>query len=244
MPVPASAFRAADLKGSRARRERAEIILSDLTAEDLPAYVEGQWLAFGPAVYDILEPPSIRPPHALRLANAVARNSILLSSSAVRLRKASLPDGTLVGVAFWYIPGHPEWRNPQTRDGSEEAVKGTGLWEGIDGKEWDAFYGNRGGVDRKRAMGDELIGELGASFSAYLAPLWVLPSYHGRGVASALMREAVAWADESSPPRRMYLESTPTGRAVYAQFGFQLQEEMEGGVMIRPARVVEGEVKA
>jgi predicted N-acetyltransferase YhbS len=111
-----------------------------------------------------------------------------------------------------------------------------------------------------------LIGELGVGFSAlalpallplsstslpslhpsirYLAPLWVLPSYHGRGVASALMREAVAWADESTPPRRMYLESTPTGRTVYAQFGFVLQEELEGGVMIRPAKVVKGEVKA
>lgn len=117
--------------------------------------MEGQWLAFGSAVYDILEPPPSRPPHSIRLANAVARNSVLLSSPAVRLRKATLLDGTLVGVAFWYRPGHPEWRNPQTRDGSEEARNGTGVWEGIDGEEWDAFHGNHDGVDRKRVMGDE-----------------------------------------------------------------------------------------
>lgn len=39
MPVPASAFPLPDVEGSRARRERSEVILGDLTADDLPAYV-------------------------------------------------------------------------------------------------------------------------------------------------------------------------------------------------------------
>lgn len=51
------------------------------------------------------------------------------------------------------------------------------------------------------------------------------------------MREAVAWADGTSPPRSMYLESTPRGRAVYKTFGFELVEGVEGGVMVRKARL-------
>lgn len=118
--------------------------------------VQGQWESFGPAVYDILEPPSLRLSPAERLANAVARNQRICHSPSTRMRKACLVDGTLVGAAIWYIPGCDEWINLQGRDGSAEAERGEGVWEGVDGEEWDEFHGQpKGSAIRREIMGDE-----------------------------------------------------------------------------------------
>ena len=72
--------------------------------------------------------------------------------------------------------------------------------------------------------------------SRHLAPLWTLPEFQGRGVASTLLRDGIAHADEGDEKAPMYLEAMPYARPIYAHFGWRgvvgIGEKM---VMIRNA---------
>jgi predicted N-acetyltransferase YhbS len=71
-----------------------------------------------------------------------------------------------------------------------------------------------------------------ASFLRLLAPLWVLPEYQGRGVASLLLRDGIELADKKRSP--MYLEAMAEARVIYEHFGYQgVEGEGEPFVMIR-----------
>jgi GNAT superfamily N-acetyltransferase len=68
----------------------------------------------------------------------------------------------------------------------------------------------------------------------HLAPIWVLPEYQGRGVASLLLLDAIEIADQVQPPQPMYLEYMPEARVIYERFGYRLiGEEGKADAMIR-----------
>jgi GNAT superfamily N-acetyltransferase len=54
----------------------------------------------------------------------------------------------------------------------------------------------------------------------FLAPLWVLPEYQKRGVATLLMNDVLDSADAQDPPIPVYLEALPDARPVYEHMGF------------------------
>ena len=57
--------------------------------------------------------------------------------------------------------------------------------------------------------------------SRFLAPLWVVPDYHGRGVASLLLKEVFDIADAQDPPTPLFLESAPDAKTFYPKLGFE-----------------------
>ncbi|KAF7170549.1 hypothetical protein CNMCM6106_005183 [Aspergillus hiratsukae] len=66
------------------------------------------------------------------------------------------------------------------------------------------------------------------------------PGYHGRGLASRLLRWGLERADEVG--LETYLSSSPAGRPLYEKYGFRVVEEREvgggyvQGYMLRAAR--------
>lgn len=56
--------------------------------------------------------------------------------------------------------------------------------------------------------------------SRFLAPLWVLPEYQGRGVSSLLVKDVLDIADAQDPSVPIYLEAMPEARPIYEHMGF------------------------
>lgn len=80
------------------------------------------------------------------------------------------------------------------------------------------------------------------TISRFLAPLWVVPDFQGRGVASLLLKDVFALADAQDPPVSIYLEAIPEARPVYEHHGFiGLTGENRGAQMIRrgPTKAVQ-----
>lgn len=70
----------------------------------------------------------------------------------------------------------------------------------------------------------------------HLAPIWVLPEFQGRSIASVLLNDAIAIADKDGKREPMYLEAMPAARAIYARFGWKsVVGDGEKNVMIRNA---------
>ncbi|KAF7182945.1 hypothetical protein CNMCM7691_002689 [Aspergillus felis] len=76
----------------------------------------------------------------------------------------------------------------------------------------------------------------------YLEMLGTSPAYHGRGLASRLLRWGLERADEEG--LETYLSASPSGRPLYEKYGFRLVEEREvvggyvQGYMLRARRDV------
>lgn len=80
------------------------------------------------------------------------------------------------------------------------------MWEHVDLEAMLMF--NRDDEVRERVLGVEP--------HWFLAPLWVLPEWQGRGVSSLLLREVLDLA-RGTP---VWLEAMPEARGVYERFGF------------------------
>lgn len=84
---------------SRIPKAKLQVVISPATPADLPALVEGEWAAF-PETYEHVEPPSLRPAHAVRLARTVTRKLEVLKRGG-RMMKATLPEtGEIIGAAL------------------------------------------------------------------------------------------------------------------------------------------------
>jgi GNAT superfamily N-acetyltransferase len=131
-----------------------------------------------------------------------------------------IPTNAIIGAAGWTGPGapiHNFWRYTAagyynwadkfnwTDEDFEE------MWTGVDLEAWEEKMGS-GDKIREQVMGDEA--------HWYLAPLYTLPEFQGRGVGSMLLDWAIERADATTPYTPMYLESSPAGRPVYQRKGF------------------------
>ena len=63
----------------------------------------------------------------------------------------------------------------------------------------------------------------------FLAPLWVLPEFQGRGVSTLLLKDVLDIADAQDPAIPIYLESVPEARKIYEHFGFEGFEDIPPG---------------
>jgi RimJ/RimL family protein N-acetyltransferase len=67
----------------------------------------------------------------------------------------------------------------------------------------------------------------------YLLSMYTRPEARGRGVASAIVRAAIAWSTQHGH-RIMRLHASAQGRGVYARFGFERSWEMRRDGSDRP----------
>ncbi len=72
----------------------------------------------------------------------------------------------------------------------------------------------------------------------YLAPLFVMEKFRGRGVGNVLLQYAIEQADANHPPLPLYLEALPNARPVYLHYGFEPAKDgpNRASVMIRPGK--------
>jgi GNAT superfamily N-acetyltransferase len=75
---------------------------------------------------------------------------------------------------------------------------------------------------------------LGTRAHLYLACLWVLPAYQGRGIGSALVQAGVDFADQQTPRLPIYLEASAAGAPLYkAKFQFEVEGDSEYQELVR-----------
>ena len=63
-----------------------------------------------------------------------------------------------------------------------------------------------------------------AGLDAYVLNMYTVPSWRGRGVASALLKETLEYV-KTTPARRALLRATDAGRPLYEKFGFVADDE-------------------
>ncbi|ORY14640.1 hypothetical protein BCR34DRAFT_598983 [Clohesyomyces aquaticus] len=243
----------------RRRFDKGEVVISPVTEADLLSLAEGYYASFPDSWFDKIEPPHLRtttsamtPPQ--RFAE---RMKPWLLEPHTRWMKATLaltsPEfdarnpKKVIGHAGWLLPERTStqilnfWRKDAARKLAwHERMSWTSdfeeeLWRGVDEFEYNS-------EEKGFLMWDNIReGLLGGVGHWHLAPLWVLPEHQGRGVASMLLQDAIAIADQSDPPPPMYLEAMPAARPIYAHFGYEgVKGPGEKAVMIRnPPKGVE-----
>ena len=180
------------------------------------------------------EPPAKRPPFDVRVKRLEKRISGWLAMSNWRWRKVVLASdpSKIIGHSGWQIPQKGQNGRPFMNVWARSAVEALGvqdamgwsdeevadMWAGVDIEYWDKEFRHFDDV-RAKVVGEEP--------HWFLAPLWVLPEFQGRGVASMLLKEVIEEADQHSPSTPMYLEASPQGRPIYEHFGFVGFEEKE-----------------
>ncbi|RHZ60847.1 hypothetical protein CDV55_105960 [Aspergillus turcosus] len=160
--------------------------------------------------------------------------SFITSPHKTVLKIINSADGAIVAFAVWQLPAQP------SKDGHEKGLH-------------SQSHSHSGGEYHYPASSDK---ELCALFFTgmeemrrrimrrrphyYLEMLGTRPGYHGRGLASRLLRWGLERADEVG--LETYLSSSPAGRPLYEKYGFRVVEEREvvggyvQGYMLRAGR--------
>ncbi|KAF1914063.1 acyl-CoA N-acyltransferase [Ampelomyces quisqualis] len=208
---------------SSARIPDEELRIEFCTPADAERIAEGNYLTFPSTFFDRVEPLSLRPPHAIRIARLAKRILPSLSDPRIKWIKAiHTPSSAVLGIACWTAPNAPlhlhlrrdaiaphafDW---QAKMGwSDDQVDD--MWSSVSHVEWNVRSEQNDAV-RRSVVGDVP--------HWHLASLFTWPRWQGRGVGKKLLMWAIEQADENVPSTPMFLESAPTARAVYMHFGF------------------------
>jgi GNAT superfamily N-acetyltransferase len=63
-----------------------------------------------------------------------------------------------------------------------------------------------------------------AGLDAYILNMYTVPTWRGRGMATALLKETLEYV-KTTPARRALLRATDAGRPLYEKFGFVVDDE-------------------
>ncbi|KAF2493952.1 acyl-CoA N-acyltransferase [Lophium mytilinum] len=228
------------------RLPSSDISISEATVEDLPRIVEGFYASFPPQFWERKEPLALRPPtEAIRHERFIRRLLPTFSNPNVHWIIAKhVPTNAIMGVAGWTAPGAPihnffrrsavdffGWRSQYACSDAEYDA----LWSVLNKEAWEDQF-TKDDETRKQVLGDEP--------HWYLAPLFTFPEWQGRGVGKLLLSWAIEQADKTEPVTPLYLESTPTARAVYMHCGFVPQGDWNfvrrGPAVVRGLEAEEG----
>ncbi|KAL2203427.1 acyl-CoA N-acyltransferase [Sarocladium strictum] len=225
-----------------------EVIISEITADDAKSVAEGYFASFPTAWFDRVEPVELRASHAVRVLRFSELVKAWITEPHTRWTKATLAPWSsefdsvhpnrVIGHAGWLRPGRTAseilnlWRSDageklkwRERMGWTESYEQE-IWSGVDLNEYQTknlLYWDKVRESYVQGVGHWL-----------LAPLWVVPEHHGRGVASLLLRDGIEMAERETPLPPMYLEAMPEARPIYEHFGFRgVEGPGEGVVMIR-----------
>jgi len=189
----------------------------------------------------MMEPPEGRPALDIRAQRFAKRMKPWLSSQDGKWMKATLAKepNQIIGHAGWLVPRPHHilhhWRHDaaeklgwKDQEGwTDKEVKE--LWAHVDLKGWNDNFEKFDAVREDIMTGEP---------HWFLAPLWVLPEFQGRGVSTLLLKDVLDIADAQDPAIPIYLESVPEARKIYEHFGFEGFEDVPPGdgrelVMIR-----------
>ncbi|KAF2644021.1 hypothetical protein P280DRAFT_466719 [Massarina eburnea CBS 473.64] len=223
-------------QGEKRRRfAPGEVIISEVTKEDLKSVAEGYYASFPTPWFDKIEPKELRPAEDIRATRFATRMIPWLDEPHTRWTKATLSPSSpeydasapnrVIGHAGWLRPGRTksEILNLWRRDASDLLGwrEKMGWTQEFEDELWS-------GTDLKVCQDDSFVkwdiireGYLSGVGHWHLAPLWVVPEHQGRGVASLLIKDAIALADQEDPVPPMYLEAMKEARPIYAHFGYQ-----------------------
>ncbi|RHZ47810.1 GNAT family N-acetyltransferase [Aspergillus thermomutatus] len=149
--------------------------------------------------------------------------SFINSPDKAVLKMIDSADGAIVAFAVWQLPGQP---SPEG-----ETHPGDAYPASSDRELCALFFGGMAEMRRRIMCGRP---------HYYLEMLGTHPAYHGRGLASRLLRWGLERAEEAG--LETYLSSSPAGRPLYEKYGFRLVEEREvvagyvQGYMLRAGR--------
>ncbi|KIW04114.1 uncharacterized protein PV09_04925 [Verruconis gallopava] len=207
-----------------------DVQISPVTARDLLSLAEGYYASFPASWHRRMEPPTKSSvPVSVRAARFAKRMEPWLKSPDTKWMKATLrsdPEQRVIGHAGWLMPVDDDGRRFIKHHWTRGAVEQLGwkemmgwsdaeveeMWEHVDVERWERSFKGLEEIREKRMRGIR---------HWFLAPLWTLPEYQGRGVASLLLKETLDLADATDPPTAVYLESMPEARKVYEHFGFK-----------------------
>lgn len=181
--------------------------------------------AFSDAWWENKEPTALRPPlHSTRVSRLATRciRPSFSNPDLHWIKAIHTPTNAIIAVACWMGPEHPLhniWRadaadkyNWAEKFGwSVDDIKE--MWSGCLMETWTSKFSK---MDQTRAevMGDEK--------HWYLAPLFTVPKFQGRGVGGKLLKWAFERADATSPVTPIYLEASAAGKPVYEHYGFNM----------------------
>ncbi|PSN69813.1 acyl-CoA N-acyltransferase [Corynespora cassiicola Philippines] len=204
----------------------SDITLKYCDIDDAEFIAKSLYICFPEDFWMRKEPPEYRPAEqATRVRRLAERHRPALSHPGMHWLKAvSVSTGEIMGVAAWVEPGVPihyflrrtavdffGWKEKMGWT-DEQLVE---LWSGT-GPKWEAEF-TTSDVERAEIMGDEP--------HWYLASIFTLPQYQGKGVGKKLMNWAIEQADATDPVTPMFLESRPSARPVYMHCGFVPQRQ-------------------
>ncbi|CAI6336115.1 unnamed protein product [Periconia digitata] len=207
------------------RLSESEVRLQLCVEEDVNTIASAIYDLLPQAWWDRKQPPSpTLPPLEERKARLAQRLLPTFRDPKVHVdwvKAIHVPSSTIIGIAGWWAPGNPVhncWRRTAVdyydwktlMNWTDADVED--LWVGIDFEAWDGEMA-RHDEARKGFLGDEK--------HWYLAPLLIFPEWQGKGVGSRLLRWAIDQADKADPIMPLWLESAPTARGVYLNWGFE-----------------------
>ncbi|TLD25993.1 acyl-CoA N-acyltransferase [Venturia nashicola] len=211
----------AETTQAKSRLTAEEVVISPVEEKDLISIARGYYAAFGPDWHNKMEPAP--PTLNVRVEKFAKRMKPWLTSPYGKWMKATLvgkPD-VAIGHAGWLIPNSKHIPNHWRRDAAEKLgwaekegwtrEEQDQLWSHVNLEAWQgAFLGT-----------DDIREELMCNTPHwFLAPLWVLPEFQGRGVSSLLMKDVLEIADAQHPSIPIYLEAKPEARPIYEHLGF------------------------
>ncbi|KAF2125950.1 acyl-CoA N-acyltransferase [Dothidotthia symphoricarpi CBS 119687] len=222
VPTGPSGFQTMPVEPDK-RLPDSEISIRMCNEGDAEKIAEGLYVCFPEDWWAAKEPLELRPPQQItRVQRLAKRLRPSLTTPYMNWVKAVLTStGEMVGVAGWQLPTNPDVHNIFRRSaiehyGWKDSMGWTDeeieeMWAHVSDEHWNVSFAAVDGI-RREVMGDEK--------HWFLAPLLTWPEYQGRGVGKRLMNWAMEQADATDPVTPMYLESSPSARAVYMHCGF------------------------
>ena len=179
-----------------------------------PSQVQGLYTSFPPSYWDRKEPLTLRPSEAVRHTRMIARILPTFSEPSCHwLLAKHVPTGEIAACAWWIAPGSPI-HNFSRKDAGEFygwRDHSPELWAHVDDEAWSGYF-KKADAKRKQVLGEQK--------HWYLASLFTVPAWQGKGAGKLLVRWGVEQADLEEPGTPCYLESSEAGRRLYEGFGF------------------------
>ncbi|KAG9010648.1 hypothetical protein FRB94_010125 [Tulasnella sp. JGI-2019a] len=203
-----------------AKTPKRDVVISEVTSEDLEEITKVFWDAFAPIFpFDKVEPLDRRPSDEVRLARTIRRKAFFTQApGSVTFKAVDRQTGEVLGFASWTVPDYTQKTHPHLKNDSLiKTEEDRDAWEGVDVPLWNSMW--QSWVDYKAEI-------LQGRKHWFLAPLCVKQAAQGQGVGKALINYIITKADAAEPPEIIYLDASKQGQLLYKSVGFEYIGDM------------------
>ena len=216
--------------------------LHPLEEADVEAYIDIMWEGFQTDIMGVMYPQGFSPAAHNHFKASMLRKWRQKPEEIKKMKviDTDLPDDDpfrrIVGVSDWNF--YPHARSEDELNAKDEESEKEGPPPGVNEAFCDVFFAQCEKAKREILGGEPFL---------LLHILVTLPQHHRRGVGAMHLRWGFDKADALGVP--VYLESSPTGKALYTRMGFEfqrwlpvdarefgLEKELPHALMLRPAR--------